>query len=172
MNLCFGSPRKDWGVARFQGSRASSQALPWALPFEDGTFDTAMATFALGETAQPSQVLDELVRVTRPTGEVIVIDRFAGARELPRFVGPPAASVALSDLVARNDVSISAMRRLRPMGLFTLVCLRVESAPGQTPQTAAQRLHLGSAAGRHASIGVSRDAWRDLAGGAGTGGVA
>ena len=40
------------------------------LPFEDGEFDAAVASLVLCSVADPARALDELLRVTRPGGEL------------------------------------------------------------------------------------------------------
>ena len=47
-----------------------------ALPFPDGSFDGAIISFALRNTADYQNVLEEMVRVVKPGGSVCCIDSF------------------------------------------------------------------------------------------------
>ena len=47
------------------------------MPFSDGEFDLSVTRFSLHHIAQPQRVVDEMVRVTRKGGRVIIIDMFA-----------------------------------------------------------------------------------------------
>lgn len=44
-----------------------------ALPFDDGSFDTSIATFALEHAVRPVRMLEEMCRVVRPGGRVILL---------------------------------------------------------------------------------------------------
>ncbi|NND50240.1 MAG: class I SAM-dependent methyltransferase, partial [Rhizobiales bacterium] len=72
-------------------------ASPAALPFEDGAFETALASFALAELDDPSLALDELVRAVGPGGDIIIVDNFAHLR------GGEGES-GLAALIARPDL--------------------------------------------------------------------
>jgi ubiquinone/menaquinone biosynthesis C-methylase UbiE len=59
-----------------------------ALPFPDGSFDLAGTLRTLHHTPRPDRVLVELVRVTRPGAQVLVVDQLAdedGADALNAF---------------------------------------------------------------------------------------
>lgn len=50
------------------------EAAAEALPFEDGTFDLVVTRFSLHHIAEPQRVVDEMVRVARGRGRVLLID--------------------------------------------------------------------------------------------------
>jgi SAM-dependent methyltransferase len=60
--------------ARRRGLRDARVADAHALPFDDATFDGAWADRVLQHLVDPHGALDELVRVTKPGGRVIVAD--------------------------------------------------------------------------------------------------
>jgi SAM-dependent methyltransferase len=60
--------------ARRRGLREALVADADALPFEDERFDGAWADRTFQHLARPEQALDELVRVTRPGGRIVVAD--------------------------------------------------------------------------------------------------
>ena len=60
-------------VARGVGSKlcvGTAQSLPW----RDGCYDAVLATFAFSAFLDAGGALDEMVRVTRPGGKVIIVD--------------------------------------------------------------------------------------------------
>lgn len=70
------------GMARLVARRLSARGLAsalavgdaLALPWRDGSFDGVLATFAFSAIAGAGQALDEMVRVTRPGGKVVIVD--------------------------------------------------------------------------------------------------
>jgi len=55
------------------------------LPFPEASFDIAMTRFSLHHISRPQEVVAEMARVTRPAGQVVVIDLVApDAPELAR----------------------------------------------------------------------------------------
>jgi ubiquinone/menaquinone biosynthesis C-methylase UbiE len=74
------------------------------LPFEDFSFDLAIAARTLHHTMRPELVIAELTRVTRPGGSLLVVDQLApvdplAAFELNRFerARDPSTTRVLSD---------------------------------------------------------------------------
>ena len=73
------------GMARLAARRLAARGLAShlavgnarALPWRDRCFDAVLATFALSAVQDVGQALDEMVRVTRPGGKVVIVD--AGA---------------------------------------------------------------------------------------------
>jgi SAM-dependent methyltransferase len=59
---------------RAGGAAAFCAADLYRIPFSSGTFDICMAQVVLCHLADPERVLDEMIRVTRPGGCVVVID--------------------------------------------------------------------------------------------------
>ncbi len=51
-----------------------------ALDFNDANFDVALAPFVMSVVPEPARVLEEMWRVVRPGGELILINHFAAER--------------------------------------------------------------------------------------------
>ena len=51
-----------------------------ALSFADAAFDVALAPYVMSVVPDPAKALDEMWRVTRPGGELVLINHFAAER--------------------------------------------------------------------------------------------
>lgn len=47
------------------------------LPFADGTFDAALAPYVVSVVPDPAKLLEEVVRVVRPGGSIMLLNHFA-----------------------------------------------------------------------------------------------
>jgi ubiquinone/menaquinone biosynthesis C-methylase UbiE len=56
------------------------------LPFDDATFDTVVCTFGLCAIPDIDTALDEMTRVLRPGGKLILVDHVAGSSRIARGV--------------------------------------------------------------------------------------
>lgn len=63
-----------------------SQDNAHALPFGDATFDTVVCTFGLCAIPDIDKALDEMTRVLRPGGRLILVDHIASSSRIARGV--------------------------------------------------------------------------------------
>jgi phosphatidylethanolamine/phosphatidyl-N-methylethanolamine N-methyltransferase len=120
------------------------------LGFRDGVFDAAVAPYVLTVVPDPESVLDEIARVVRPGGEIVLVNHI-GAERGPRaaieaWLGKRSATLgwrpefpwAVIDrwLARRPDITLLERRTLAPFGLFTLVRLRCAPASAQHAKAA------------------------------------
>ncbi|MGD0563624.1 MAG: class I SAM-dependent methyltransferase [Roseiarcus sp.] len=114
-----------------------------ALEFPDAQFDVALAPYVMSVVPNPARVLDEMWRVLRPGGQMIVMNHFAaerGARATieaameksaawlgwhPQF---PYSAIG-GWIAARPDAELLERRELAPLRLFTLLRLRKAALP-------------------------------------------
>ena len=104
------------------------------LAFPDASFDCAVAPFVLTVVPDPHATLNELARVTRPGGEIVLVNHI-GAETGPiaaieAWMGRRSADLGwrpefpwsvVGDWIAgRDDVVLTERRSLNPLGLFTL----------------------------------------------------
>ncbi|HUZ66546.1 MAG TPA: class I SAM-dependent methyltransferase [Beijerinckiaceae bacterium] len=107
------------------------------LAFADAAFDVAVAPYVLTVVSDPARTLDELVRVVRPGGEIVLVNHI-GATSGPiamaeSWLATRSASLGwrpsfpwsiVQDwLTSRDDVALTERRALPPWGLFTLIRL-------------------------------------------------
>lgn len=70
---------QDWPGTVHEGARGADVIADLHdLPVEDGSFDAVVCTEVLEHVAEPARVLDELARVLRPGGSVLITVPFVG----------------------------------------------------------------------------------------------
>jgi len=108
------------------------------LAFPDASFDAAVAPYVLTVVPEPERTLDEMARVVKPGGEIVLFNHI-GAESGPiaaieAWLGKRSASLGwrpqfpwsiLGDWIARRpDIELLERRTLAPFGLFTLVRMK------------------------------------------------
>ena len=104
------------------------------LAFPDASFDCTVAPYVLTVVPDPQATLNELARVTRPGGEIVLVNHI-GAESGPiaaieGWMGRRSADLGwrpefpwsvVGDWIAgRDDIVLIERRKLAPFGLFTL----------------------------------------------------
>ncbi|WP_264056371.1 class I SAM-dependent methyltransferase [Mycobacterium nebraskense] len=56
------------------------------MPFDDASFDTVVCTFGLCAIPDIGSALDEIARVRRPSGRLILVDHVASSSRVARDV--------------------------------------------------------------------------------------
>ena len=112
------------------------------LDFETGTFDAVAAQYVVNTVPDPEVALDEFMRVLKPGGELIVINRI-GAESGPRLKMEKLLQPVVQRLGWRSEfpwsrftawmahnggVSLAERRPMPPLGHFAL--LRFRKLPG------------------------------------------
>lgn len=105
------------------------------ITYTDGEFDAAVAPFVLTTVPDPARLLDEMIRVVKPGGEIVLVNHI-GAQGGPiaaieRWLSKRGAklgwrpefpwSVVGDWLAKRPDVELKERRTVQPLGLFTLI---------------------------------------------------
>ncbi|MGE0232001.1 MAG: class I SAM-dependent methyltransferase [Flavobacteriaceae bacterium] len=123
---------------RFPHVKSLQQMDACRLSFADGAFDVAVAPFTISVVPDPVRALDELARVVRPGGNIIIASRFgdekgfvawleALARPLFTAIGWGALirrSVIENWAAARDDLELQEVRPLPPFRIFTLIRIK------------------------------------------------
>jgi phosphatidylethanolamine/phosphatidyl-N-methylethanolamine N-methyltransferase len=114
------------------------------LAFRDGVFDVAVAQYVITAVPDPEGTLDELARVVRPGGEIILVNHIgaeAGLRSaLERWFAPVARKLGwrpefpwarLTSWAERHGgVRLTERAPMPPLGHFSLIrYLRTEAMP-------------------------------------------
>lgn len=101
------------------------------LKFPDGSFDTVVAMYVMTVVPDPEKVMQELSRVCRPGGEVIIVNHFSAEEGMRGWVERRMAPFAdmlgwhpvfdIERVLVCDDLELVEKRGLRPMGLFTMM---------------------------------------------------
>ncbi|HWV81843.1 MAG TPA: class I SAM-dependent methyltransferase [Hyphomicrobiaceae bacterium] len=116
------------------------------LEFADGSFDVVTAQYVVNTVPDPEAALDEFMRVLRPGGELIVVNRVGadkGARlKAEKLIEPIVERLGWrSDfpwarfenwMRANGNVTLAERKPLPPLGHFALLRFRKEPAGAQT----------------------------------------
>ena len=108
------------------------------LAFPDAHFDAVVAPYVLTVVPEPKATLDELVRVVKPGGEIVLVNHVGAAggpmAAIESWLGTRSAELGwrpgfqwsiLGDWIAANPaIRLIERRRLAPFGLFTLARLQ------------------------------------------------
>jgi phosphatidylethanolamine/phosphatidyl-N-methylethanolamine N-methyltransferase len=109
-----------------------------ALDFEAGSFDVALAPYVMSVVPDPRRVLDEIWRVLRPGGEIVIVNHFstnsglrarveAAMEASAGWLGwhPQFPYSAVGDwIAARADAELLERRDIAPLRLFTLLRIK------------------------------------------------
>lgn len=109
-----------------------------ALEYPEARFDVALAPYVMSVVPSPAKALDEMWRVLRPGGEIVIVNHFSAEKGLraraetamensARWLGwhPVFPYAAVGDWIAgRTDVALVEKRPIAPFRLFTLIRLR------------------------------------------------
>jgi ubiquinone/menaquinone biosynthesis C-methylase UbiE len=122
--------------ARDQGTEVTLQQMDVQnLSFEDDTFDTVVATFVFCSVPDPTKGLEEIGRVCKPGGKVLLLEHVLSANRLLAFVMKalnPIVASAMGPNINRRTVENVANSGLRvervtdlAAGIFKLIEARV-----------------------------------------------
>src|SRR6202790_1067856 len=134
-------------IARLELSHIEALAVMDAqrLGFPDGFFDVVVAQYVITAVPDPEATLDEFVRVTKPGGEIILVNHLGAEaglqRDFEHWFAPLARRLRwrpefewarLAPWAARpGRVRIIARRDLPPLGLFSLIRVRRRGGRGR-----------------------------------------
>ncbi len=128
------------GLARMDATR---------LAFPDASFACAVAPYTLTVVPEPEATLDELARVVKPGGEIVLVNHVSSdsgpLAALESWVGARTATTlgwhpkfpwaVIGDWIeGRADMSLAERRLLPPFGLFTLTRIKKVSDHGASDE--------------------------------------
>jgi phosphatidylethanolamine/phosphatidyl-N-methylethanolamine N-methyltransferase len=116
------------------------------LQFPDNSFDLVTAMFVMTVVPEPEKVMRELARVTKPGGEVLLVNHFSqteGVRGwVERRMAPFAELIGWrsvfdqSRVMVCEDLSLTERKALRPWGIFTMMRFKKKAEPNRQPVAA------------------------------------
>lgn len=116
------------------------------LTFPDNSFDIVTAMFVMTVVPEPERVMRELARVTKPGGEVLLVNHFSqteGVRGwVERRMAPFAEIIGWrsvfdqSRVMVCDDLSLTERKALRPWGIFTMMRFKKQAEHSHQPVAA------------------------------------
>jgi len=108
------------------------------LQFADGAFDSVLATFVMSVVPNPTQVLQEIARVTRPGGQIFLFNHFRADEEdnrmlamAERAIAPASRKIGFHSDFCRSqlnfaeaDLYLMDEDSFGPFDMFTLLTLQ------------------------------------------------
>jgi phosphatidylethanolamine/phosphatidyl-N-methylethanolamine N-methyltransferase len=117
------------------------------MDFPDASFDTVAAMFVMTVVPDPEKVMRELNRLTKPGGEVLLVNHFSqeeGVRGwVERRMAPFADKIGwkplfdIDHVMVCDELKLVERRALRPIGLFTMLRFSKQAESNQTQRRAA-----------------------------------
>lgn len=108
------------------------------LQFADNSFDTVVAMYVITVVPDPAKVMQELSRVVKPGGQIMLVNHFSqedGVRGwVERRMAPFADLVGwhsvfdVSRVMVCDELKLVERRSLRPWGLFTMMRFTKDAA--------------------------------------------
>ncbi len=113
------------------------------LKFPDNSFDIVTAMYVMTVVPEPERVMRELARVTKPGGEVLLVNHFSqteGVRGwVERRMAPFAEIIGWrpvfdqSRVMVCDNLTLTERTALRPWGIFTMMRFRKDAEAGLRP---------------------------------------
>lgn len=107
------------------------------MQFADASFDTVIAAYVMSVVPEPDRVMQEIERVCKPGGDVIIVNHFAAEKGLRRNVESLLAPLSnklgwrpdmpVEEILQHTGLSEVARHPLAPMGFFTLLHLKKDA---------------------------------------------
>jgi phosphatidylethanolamine/phosphatidyl-N-methylethanolamine N-methyltransferase len=101
------------------------------LTFPDASFDAAVAMFVMTVVPDPDRVLDEIARIVRPGGHVLVVSHFSDGKgafapiekSLTKYSGLLGwrPEFSIDNVLGHPGLKLARRRELQPANLFTLL---------------------------------------------------
>ncbi len=109
-----------------------------ALQFPDGAFDAVLAPYVMSVVTDPRRVLDEMKRVCRPGGRIVIVNHFLSRNpvkaSLEKVLTPLSVHVGfrldtpLASVLHDPELALELKKRVNLFGNWTLLRLRKDPA--------------------------------------------
>ncbi|UYO48313.1 class I SAM-dependent methyltransferase [Rhodopseudomonas palustris] len=135
--------RAKMATGRYPWVKDVRQMDAHAMEFADATFDCVVAQFVITLVANPEQVLSECHRVVKPGGRIILVNHLYSevgvAAAVERWAAQKTRALGLRPefpfarlqawAQATSDAILVERRKLKPFGIYTLVCFERTPTP-------------------------------------------
>ncbi|MCG6207690.1 class I SAM-dependent methyltransferase [Rhodopseudomonas sp. HC1] len=128
--------RAKMATGRYPWVKAVRQMDAHHLQFDDASFDCVVAQFVITLVENPEQVLSECHRVVKPGGRIILVNHLYSevgvAAAVERWAAQKTRGLGLRPefpfarlqawAQANSDAILVERRKIKPFGIYTLVC--------------------------------------------------
>lgn len=135
--------RAKMATGRYPWVREVRRMDAHQMDFADATFDCVVAQFVITLVANPEQVLSECHRVVKPGGRIILVNHLYSevgvAAAVERWAAQKTRGLGLRPefpfarlqawAQSTTDAILIERRKIKPFGVFTLVCFERTFAP-------------------------------------------
>lgn len=144
------------GMLRRAKRRVQQDQMNWVklalanalqLPFENDSFDHVLLSHVVSVVSDPVKLIEETRRVTRPGGQIVIINHFRSSNRLiglvEKWLCPLCqhlgwrSDLCLQELVAETGLEVDFRYKLDQVDLFQTVFITNRTDPGVTGHTAA-----------------------------------
>jgi phosphatidylethanolamine/phosphatidyl-N-methylethanolamine N-methyltransferase len=104
------------------------------MDYDDGSFDAVVAAYVMSVVPEPQRVIQEIERVCKPGGDVVIVNHFAAEKGFRRNFEAMLAPLSNKlgwrpDMPVEEILGNTALREVRrytlpPLGMFTLLHLK------------------------------------------------
>lgn len=104
------------------------------LDFSDASFDVVAAMHIISVVPEPERVMDEMARVCRPGGRIVITNHFARETgmlsRIERIAAPFAnllgwhSDFEISTVLKQRDLTVIEQKSLPPLGMMTFLVLQ------------------------------------------------
>ena len=109
------------------------------MKFQENSFDAVMAAYVITAVPDPKVVIQEMIRVCRPGGRIVLLNHFSNGNQLlgsmEKLVSPLCrhlgfrTDLALHTVLEGTELQVIRKRRVTPLGLGNLVeCINMKAA--------------------------------------------
>ena len=114
------------------------------LQFPDNTFDFVVATHIISVVPDPFRVIEEMQRVTKPDGEIVIVNHFVSPNpviaKMENFCDPLfrklgwRMDMSLEDLITTSNLRVFKTAKLKKLDLWQVVHAYTNKSPAHASQ--------------------------------------
>jgi phosphatidylethanolamine/phosphatidyl-N-methylethanolamine N-methyltransferase len=129
-----------------------------AMEFEDDSFDTVVAAYVVTAVPDHRKVVNEMIRVCRPGGRIIMLNHFSNGNRVinavERVLSPLTkhlgwrTDLSLNTVLEGTSLHVARKQKVNPLRLWALVeCVNRKNGPNHVNRSGAEQSAAGYSSG-------------------------